>query len=324
MSVRVGLIGARGHTGAEIVRLMGARGDMDLVFAASRSKAGAPLTALFPEAPFDVTLSDADPREATKAGLDLCILAAPDGAAAPFVAAFDADSPNTVLVDLSADYRFDDAWLYGLPEVYGRTRHAGATRIANPGCYATALQLALHPLAPHLDGPASVFGVSGYSGAGTTPNPRNDPARLKDNLMPYALAGHKHEREARRHLGADVRFSPHVAAFFRGIVVTAHAPLLAPISDLDAPALYARAYGEEPLIRLKADEPVEARDVSGVAGAVVGPPVVVAEEDRVVVTAGVDNLLKGAAVQALQNAALALGLDEFAGLEVKASETLSA
>ena len=75
----------------------------------------------------------------------------------------------------------------------------GATRIANPGCYATALQLAVAPLVPRLSGPPSIFGVSGYSGAGTTPSPRNDALRLRDNLMPYKLVGHNHEREATRH-----------------------------------------------------------------------------------------------------------------------------
>src|SRR4029079_13504573 len=116
--------------------------------------------------------------------------------------------PGAVIVDLSADHRFDAAWVYGQPERKreGLTR---ARRIANPGCYATAMQLALAPLLPLVEGPANVFGVSGYSGAGTTPSPKNDPEALRDNLIPYALVGHGHEREVEAELGCRLFFVPH-------------------------------------------------------------------------------------------------------------------
>lgn len=127
-------------------------------------------------------------------------LALPNGKAAPFVAAIEQDKPQTAIVDLSADFRFDDAWYYGLPELT-RTRYTGERRIANPGCYATAMQIAIAPLAGQLAAPPSCFGVSGYSGAGTTPSDRNDPEKLRDNLMPYQLVGHMHEREVSRRLG---------------------------------------------------------------------------------------------------------------------------
>ena len=126
---------------------------------------------------------------------------------------------ETVIVDLSADHRFDDAWYYGLPEL---TRHAIAAnaRISNPGCYATAMQLAIAPLTDQLAGPPQCFGVSGYSGAGTTPSDKNNPDKLRDNLMPYALVDHVHEREVSRQLGMPVEFMPHVAPHFRGITMT--------------------------------------------------------------------------------------------------------
>src|SRR6185295_19929231 len=101
---------------------------------------------------------------------------------------------DSLVVDLSADYRFDAKWFYGLPELY-RGKYAGQKRISNPGCYATAMQLAIAPLLDRVDGPVQCFGVSGFSGAGTSPSDKNDAEKLRDNVMPYALTGHVHERE---------------------------------------------------------------------------------------------------------------------------------
>ena len=215
--LKVGLVGARGHTGRELVVILSRRSDMALVFASSRAMAGEPVTKLAPEAPQGLLFEALGPQDVAARGADAVILALPNGEAAPYVAAIEAAAPQTIIVDLSADYRFDDAWIYGLPELYGRERLKGATRISNPGCYATAGQLCVHPVRDLLSGPAHLFGVSGYSGAGTTPSRKNDLEALRDNLMPYSLTGHLHEREMSRHLAHDVRFSPHVAAFFRGI-----------------------------------------------------------------------------------------------------------
>ena len=97
------------------------------------------------------------------------------------------------------------------------------------------MQLALAPLVPHLDGPAHVFGVSGYSGAGKKPSPRNDPELLRDNLLPYALVNHVHEREVSHQLGTKVFFAPHVAPFFRGITVTVSCALKDDVDVLEQP-----------------------------------------------------------------------------------------
>src|SRR5262249_671892 len=127
---------------------------------------------------------------------------------------------TSVIVDLSADYRFDDNWTYGLPELVPRKNLTDATRISNPGCYATAAQLAIAPLLEELRGPPTAFGVSGYSGAGTKPSPKNDVDLLKDNLLAYSLTDHIHEREISNQLKADVGFIPHVAVWFQGIHVS--------------------------------------------------------------------------------------------------------
>ncbi|WP_300530983.1 N-acetyl-gamma-glutamyl-phosphate reductase [Maricaulis sp.] len=309
---RIGLIGARGHTGRELIRLMAGRDDLELAFAGSREFAGKPVTDLAPEAPAGLVFEALSAEEAAARGVDAIILAMPNGAAAPFVAAVEAQAPETVLVDLSADYRFDDSWAYALPELYGRDAIRGSRRISNPGCYATAGQLAIAPVRDRLEGAAHVFGVSGYSGAGTKPSRKNDLAALKDNLMPYALTGHIHEREMARHLGVAVQFTPHVAAFFQGIVATVHLSFAEVMTRETLIARYRDAYAGEALVEVSDDIP-ELRDGARINGAVVGGFAVSEDGRRGVVVTALDNLLKGAAVQALQNLTLALGLEEFAG-----------
>ena len=121
-----------------------------------------------------------------------------------------------MIVDLSADYRFDPTLVLRPAGTHARRATPASAASAIPGCYATAMQLAIAPMRDVLDGPVQCFGVSGYSGAGTTPSDKNDPDKLRDNLMPYALAGHVHEREVSAQLGHPVEFMPHVAPHFRG------------------------------------------------------------------------------------------------------------
>jgi N-acetyl-gamma-glutamyl-phosphate reductase len=169
---------------------------------------------------------------------------------------------DPVIVDLSADFRSIPAWYYGLPELT-RGAYAGQRRISNPGCYATAMQLALAPMRDVLDGPAQCFGVSGYSGAGTTPSDKNDPEQLRDNLMPYALTNHVHEREVSAHLNHPVEFLPHVAPHFRGLTITANMHLSRAFDREAVMARYREHYAGEPLVRIVDAAPW----VSRIAGA---------------------------------------------------------
>ncbi len=308
----IGLVGARGHAGAELLHLIAAHPEMMLAYAVSREWAGRRVNEISPDILDEAIFEALDPEEAARRRVDVVILALPDGAGAPYVEAIEKIAPDRIVVDLSADHRFDDDWVYGLPELH-RAKLAGARRIANPGCYATALQLAIAPLVSKLDGVPAVFGVSGYSGAGTTPSPRNDPERLKDNLMPYKLVGHNHEREASRHLGAPVRFLPHVHPAFRGLIVTCHIPLAEPLDREALKAIFKDAYEDESLIALR-DAPPELKDMAGRPGVLIGGFETSADGRSAVVVAALDNLLKGAATQAIQNANLALGHDEFLGI----------
>ncbi len=316
-SYRVGLVGARGHTGKVLLELIAQHPYLDLAFASSRELADRPVSDICPDIREAMTFENIDPEDIAGRQPDVVILALPDGVARTFANALMSEKAAPVILDLSADYRFDPEWIYGLPELNRLNGKAsalkGARRIANPGCYATAMQLAIAPLRPHLAGAASVFGVSGYSGAGTKPNPRNDPSRLADNLIPYALTGHKHEREASHHLGISVRFSPHVHPAFSGLITTVHMPVRN-IEMADAlRAIYEDCYRDEKLIVLSKDIP-ELASGTNLSGVVLGGFAINEEQNNAVIIAAIDNLLKGAALQAMQNLNIALGFDELTGL----------
>lgn len=311
--LRLGLLGARGYVGAELLRLVARHGGFSLELATSGEAAGKRVGDVIEGTPFDVRFSKPDPAAAAALELDVAVLALANGESPRWVEAFQERSPRTVLLDLGADHRFDPSWMYGQPERF-RARLRGATRIANPGCYATAAQLAIAPLLGRLEGPVNVFGVSGYSGAGATPSPRNDPAALKDNVMPYALVGHTHERELSAHLGIPVYFMPHVAPFFRGVTVTVSFQLRAMESLSALASAYEERWGKEPLVRLSKEAPL-VRDVVGRHEVRIGGLVVSEDGRHAVVVATVDNLLGGAATQALRNLNLATGQDELRGIE---------
>lgn len=315
--IRIGIVGARGHVGAELVRLIAAHPRFALAYVGSRELDGNRLADHIDSYHGDLRYSSPVNEALPSLGADAVVLALPNGKAAACVAAFDAAGAEPgyvqpVIVDLSADYRFDDGWYYGLPELT-RTAYAGQCRISNPGCYATAMQLAIAPMRGLLAGPVQCFGVSGYSGAGTSPSDKNDPEKLRDNLMPYALTGHIHEREVTRQLGHPVEFMPHVAPHFRGLTITANLHL-AEATTLDAVrARYREAYAAEPLVRVLDDAPWVSR-IAGRHHVDIGGFALSEDGRRLVVVSTEDNLLKGAATQALQNLNLAFGLDEMAGI----------
>lgn len=300
----VGVIGARGHAGGELLAILARHPGVDVAFAGSRRRSGEAVPQVE-----GLAFESIGPDELAGRSVDGVFLALPDGLSQPFVAAV---SPETVVVDISADHRLDDMWVYGLPEIR-RDKIQGARRIANPGCYATAMHIVLQPFLDELAGVPAVFGVSGHSGAGTTPSPRNDPERLRDNLMPYRLTGHKHERETSHHLGRPVRFMPHVHPAFRGLLITAHIPLRTPLSRTTVMERLAHRYRGEQLVDLQEAVP-ELRDGTGRLGLLVGGVEVAEDPPSVVVVAAEDNLLKGAAVQAVQNLNLALGMPETRGI----------
>jgi len=311
----LGIVGARGHTGVELIKLVAGHPGLELAFVSSRELAGQRVADHVAEFSGDLCYENLDADAVASRHANAVVLALPNGKSPAYVAAIDREGRETVVVDLSADHRFDDAWFYGLPELE-RGAYRGQRRISNPGCYATAMQLAIAPLKEALAAPPTCFGVSGYSGAGTTPSDRNDPDKLRDNLIPYSLVDHVHEREVTRHLGVPVEFMPHVAAHFRGITMTVNLWLEKPMTAEAVKARYRDRYAGDPLIRIVDDAPwvsnIAHRHDVEIGGFAVAPG-----GKRVVVVATLDNLLKGAATQAMQNLNLALGFDELTGIPQK-------
>jgi N-acetyl-gamma-glutamyl-phosphate reductase len=299
----VGVVGARGHVGSELLPILAAHPGVEIRWVTSSSAAGKPVPGT------SHVFREADPGLLAREPVEAVVLALPNGESDTWASA----AGGAVVVDLSADHRFDDAWVYGQPERF-RTRIAGASRIASPGCYATAAQLALAPLRELLDGPAHAFGVSGYSGAGTARSEKNDPEVLRDNLLPYSLVGHTHERELCRHLDHRVHFSPHVASFFRGLSVTVSVELSRSVNATELGELFARAYGNEPFVELTPDPP-RPRDSVGRHGVRLGGFTLAEDGRHVVLVSALDNLLGGAASQAVRALNLALGMQEQLGLD---------
>ncbi|KAI4293667.1 bifunctional acetylglutamate kinase/N-acetyl-gamma-glutamyl-phosphate reductase [Schizophyllum commune Loenen D] len=337
---RVAVIGARGYTGQALTNLLNNHRYLDLTHVSSRQLAGYALEGYNKSSVTYTNLSPTDVERMERDGeVDAWVMALPNGVCKPFVDAVDRGaaerkSEGSVIVDLGADYRFEEGWTYGLPELYGRDNIRAAKRIANPGCYATSTQLLIAPLLPHAvsTAPPTVMGISGYSGAGTVTvtDPDGRPASapkvtaesLAGGVRPYALTDHIHEREAGFHLSkllpsADPRFRvafvPAVAPWFSGIISTLSMPLKDALTAREVVDAYEKKYVGEKLIRIKREVPVLA-DLQDKHTWTVGGFQVHSSGERAVVVGGLDNLLKGAATQCMQNLNLALGYEEFEGI----------
>ncbi|AKE52771.1 N-acetyl-gamma-glutamyl-phosphate reductase [Kangiella geojedonensis] len=307
MTIKTVLVGARGYVGSELISIISQHSSIELIAASSRELEGKPVQQY---AKSELSYGNLTPDDVVELSPNLVILALPNGLASSFVTALDQKGASTTVIDLSADYRFDRDWSYSLPEVY---QPKIMTRISNPGCYATAMQLSIAPVKHLVQGRVSCFGVSGYSGAGTSPSDKNNTELLAENVMPYSLANHLHEKEVSNHLNTDIKFSPHVAEFFRGISLTSHIPLIEPISKGDIEKLYRDFYRNAELVQVQS-EPPQITQVTKTYEAIVGGWAVSDDGTHLAVNCSLDNLLKGAASQAIQNINIAFGLPQLEGL----------
>jgi N-acetyl-gamma-glutamyl-phosphate reductase len=299
-TISVAIIGASGFAGQETLDRVLEHPELELAALGSNSLAGQPAAALDPRLlrnghgllPAFVTN-----EEALAAGAELVF----------YCAECDLDPPRgAVVVDLSSSHRFADEWDYALPELAPPTGRL----IANPGCYATAALLALVPIAEVVD-PASVVvdGKSGISGAGRAPKESSHAAVVLENVTPYAVGNHRHAPEIEQLLGFPVCFVPHVVPLRRGLVCTCYVS-----ASEDPRPLLEDVYAESHVVDVIDSVPDLAR-LQGTDAAEVA-----AFQDRSterwIVICALDNLGKGAAGQAVQNANVALGLDETAGLRL--------
>ena len=310
--ISVALIGARGYVGVEIIKLLEAHPYFKLSLAASRDLAGKKIFEHIPGLRSRLSFVFTELDDILKYDADIWILAMPNGHAARYAKGIFEKKGKVTIIDLSSDHRFDDNWIYGLPEKNTK-KIDGAKRISNPGCYATAVQLAFMPLNHYVAGPQNFFCVSGYSGAGTIPNERNDPENLRDNLIPYNLIGHTHEKEVRRHTGQMLNLMPHVANFFRGITVTADIHLRSPFSKGELIGIFNDFYKDNRLVTIQEPTPL-VKDAVKNHGVRIGGFNVCPNENRAVFNITLDNLLKGAATQCIQNMNISCGLDPYWGI----------
>jgi N-acetyl-gamma-glutamyl-phosphate reductase len=335
-TARVAVLGASGYSGQEFVRLALGHPGIEIAFLASREHAGRPAAALLPGldpralALRDVVATDALEALLAEGAFDTLVACLPHGAWREIAERRPALADKSArVVDLSSDFRSEgeSGYAYGLPEAF-RSALAGATRVANPGCYPTAATLALMPAAEAgwIAGPAMIHALSGVSGAGRAPQLRTSFVELEGGASIYrAGAEHPHVVEMERNLarlaGAaiPVGFTPQLAPMARGILLTANAPLARAIAPEEAQAAYRKRYAREPFVRvLAAGEWPQTRAVRGSNRCDVA--VTTLHGGRTLLaTAALDNLVKGAAGQAIQNLNLMLGRPETEGLSVHGS-----
>jgi len=329
---RVAVLGASGYSGHEFVRLALGHPGLEIAALVSREYAGRPAGELLPGVDARVTrlpvpvAPDALPALIAEGAFDTLVTCLPHGA----WKALATEQPELAklqlrIVDLSSDFRDGSAgYVYGLPEAF-RDTIEGATRIANPGCYPTAATLSLLPAleAGWLEGPVTVTALSGVSGAGRAPSLRTSFVELDGGAGFYKVGEvHQHVPEMVRvfgrlaHADVPVAFAPQLAPMSRGILLTAIAPLSRPTSPEEARSAYAERYANEAFVRvLPAGEWPETRLVKASNRCDVAVTTVHGGK-TLLATSAIDNLVKGAAGQAIQNLNLVLGWPEGWGLPV--------
>jgi N-acetyl-gamma-glutamyl-phosphate reductase len=336
--LRVAVVGGAGYAGGELLRLLLQHPSVAECVATSRSQAGKPIAEVHPSlAPLtDMRFSGATAAEVAR-GRDVVFLALEHGESSRLIDGIVEAGPG-LIVDLAADFRIAAPRLYeqyygphpspesvgrftyGLADVLGESLR-GASAIAAPGCFATAAQLALYPIAPLGAGiTPTLFAVTGSSGAGVQPKPTTHHPARAHNLFAYSVLSHRHEAEI---LGAwrawtarpdaKARLMVHAGPFVRGIHLTLHAWLGAAGPGGDIAAMYRAAYAGRSFVRVT-DRPPELTHAVGTNYALIHAAV---SEDgtELQVMVALDNLIKGAGGQAIQAMNLALGLPEAAGLE---------
>ncbi len=322
--ISVGIVGGAGYTAGELMRLLIHHPNAQVRSVVSQSHAGQPVTNVHKDLRGECALS----FEATLTtyALDVVFLCSGHGKAREFLKATPL-APSTKVIDLGRDFRLhaDAAWqgerfVYGLPEVY-RTDIQQARYVANPGCFATAIQLALLPLAQakQLHVPAHVHAITGSTGAGQGLSPNTHYSWRNNNVSVYKPFAHQHLDEIHQtltylqHQTPVVHFLPLRGNFTRGIFATAY--LTSPLPEADARALYQGFY-QDAALTFVSEEPLSLKEVVNTAKCFLH---VEKHGEQLLITSVIDNLLKGASGQAVQNMNLMCGLPETAGLYVKGS-----
>jgi N-acetyl-gamma-glutamyl-phosphate reductase len=322
-AIRIGIIGGAGYTGGELLRILLRHPQADIVFVHSKSNAGSPLASVHRDLVGDTSLRfSAD----YQTDVDLWFLCVGHGEARQLLdAVFLPDELR--IIDLSQDFRLSDhskhgarSFVYGLPEL-NRTAISESNNIANPGCFATAIQLSLLPLAQAgLLQTVHVTGITGATGAGQSLQSSQHFAWRANNISAYKTLSHQHLGEIRQSLAqasgkpaAPVHFIPWRGDFTRGIFSSACMPFEGSLAD--ANTLYEQFYQAHPFTHVS-PEPIDLKQVVNTNKCLLFLEM---QDGQLVVHAAIDNLVKGAVGQAVQNMNLMFALEEGSGLGLKAS-----
>jgi N-acetyl-gamma-glutamyl-phosphate reductase len=340
-TVRVAVLGASGYAGGESVRLLAAHPHAEVTFLGAKDSAGLSLAEVHPHlASLPTGTSELQPIDAVTvaAAADVAFCSLPNGTSSALVPSL-LDAGMRV-IDLAGDFRLPasaypewygfehpapdllDKAVYGLPELFADLVD-GASLVANPGCFATAAILSLAPLlgAGLVEpGPIRVDGKTGLSGAGKSANGATSFTATEESLRPYRVPGHQHTPEMERGLelatgvAPPILFVPHLVPAVRGVLTTSYATLTEGVTTESLTESLTVAYAERPFVRVMAPGGmVDSKRTRG-TNVIELQAVADARSGTAVVVGAIDNLIKGAAGQAIQNLNLALGLDEAAGL----------
>ena len=312
--IRAGIIGGAGYTAGELVRLLVNHPAADIAWIHSESQAGKPVAEHHPGLVGDTDLVFSDLVDLDS--VDVLFLCSAHGKSRAFWEEHPCPEGLKV-IDLAQDFRDEsDGYVYGLPEL-NRDRIQGARKVANPGCFATAIQLALLPLskAGLLQADVHVQAVTGSTGAGVKPSATSHFSWRNNNLSTYKVLTHQHLAEIRRNLGIgdNLHFIPVRGDFPRGIFAVAETAC--PLSPEEVKDLYQAFYADAPFTWVLPGA-VDLKQVVNTNKCLISLEML---EGQLVVTSVIDNLLKGASGQAVQNMNLVFGLPETAGLRLKAS-----
>lgn len=324
MAKRIGIIGASGYTGHELLKLLKKHKEVKVVVLNSRSYAGKKVKELYPAFEGDEEYTGYSVDEINALKPHLIFLALPNGKAMEIAAKLD---KRIKIVDLSADYRFKELSkyekiygikpiynknkaIYGLPELF-RERIRKAKIVANPGCYVTASILAAYPIQKFAK--YIVFDCkSGWSGAGKESEYAKDPSIIKDNLVPYKIVKHRHKYEIEQFVKTKLSFTPHVIDTFQGMMCTAHIILKKDMTCEEVIRIYKDFYKDSSFVRIKDNIP-QVKDTQKTNYCDIGG-FEIDENNQLVIISTIDNLLKGASGQAVENMNLMLGFNEKEGL----------
>ena len=303
------MIGGRGFVGQEIISILNDHPIFMLSKVFSKTAGGEVVEGYKKTSNLKYCLLDKSNLQLEN--VDIAIMALANDESESYISIIKKDYPNIIFIDLSSDHRLDKTWNYRVPEL---TTKKATKFISNPGCYASAIQFSLAPIKNLISGRVSSIGISGYSGAGASPNDKNNPVNLKNNIIPYSLTNHLHEQEVSKHCYEEISFSPHVGNFFRGILITSHIQLKTSQTNQEILETFVDFYKNSKLIEVLDDIPM-INKVANTHKVLIGGISIDNSGVNLTVCCTLDNLLKGAATQVIQNLNSACSLDELTGID---------